>query len=109
MRKKILSVLVSVVFYASAISADAFPGFKIERAVYSVQDGSIPCEVTTKVASICNGHSECKVFAGNSLCPMGDPAPDRPKMLTVTYRCGTTELHRASIPEGQELFLTCKQ
>ena len=108
LRTKILALFVTVVCDTSAIGADAFPGLKIERAIYSVRDGSIPCEVTTKVASICNGQSECRVPAGNPLCPMGDPAPDSPKILTVNYRCGTTELQSASIPEGQELLLMCK-
>lgn len=92
-----------------AIGAGVIPSLKIQRAVYSVQDGSIPCEVTSKVASFCNGLSECRVPVSSSLCPMGDPAPDRSKILSATYQCGTNGLHRASIPEGQELFLTCKQ
>jgi hypothetical protein len=107
--KKLISPFVTFVFCASAIGAEANSALKIERAVYSVQDGSIPCEVTTKVASICNNPLECRVPASNSLCPMGDPAPDKRKILSVTYRCGTTEIYRASIPEGQELFLTCKK
>ena len=109
LQKKLISLFVTVFFCASTNGGDAIQGLRIERAVYSVQDGTIPCEVTTKVASICNGHMKCSVLAGNSLCPMGDPAPDSPKILAVAYRCGTTTLHRASTPEGQELFLTCKQ
>jgi hypothetical protein len=80
---------------------------RIVSASYSVQDGSVPCDVSTKVASTCNGQAACTVVARSALCPMGDPAPNRPKRLSVQYACGATSMPRAEVADGRSLDLAC--
>lgn len=46
------------------------------------------------------------IAANNDLC--GDSAPNRPKTLTVTYRCADEAARRFSVREGQSLTLTCR-
>jgi hypothetical protein len=81
-------------------------GIRVASAIYSVEDKTVPCEVTSKLANICNGLSSCSVHAHSRLCPMGDPAPTRQKYLTVEYACGVGTL-RAEVADGRQLTLTC--
>jgi len=109
MRISLISPLLAGVLSACATGSGDSSVLKIERAIYSVQDGSIPCEVTTRIASLCRGLSACKVPIDSSLCPMGDPAPMEKKVLTVTYQCGATGPHQIAVAESQAINLACKQ
>lgn len=109
MRIGLISPLLAGALSACATGPGDSSVLKIERAVYSVQDGSIPCEVTTRMASLCRGLSACKVPIDSSLCPMGDPAPMEQKVLTVTYQCGAGGLHQTVVAESQAITLACKQ
>ncbi|NJK42702.1 MAG: hypothetical protein HC937_03300 [Aquincola sp.] len=59
------------------------------------------------MANACNGVATCAVQALSALCPMGDPAPTRRKLLAVDYRCGATVMPRAEAEEGKTLGLAC--
>lgn len=109
MRIGLISPLLAGALSACATDYGDSPVLKIERAVYSVQDGSIPCEVTTRVASLCRGLSACNVPIDSSLCPMGDPAPMEQKVFTVTYQCGVNGPHHTVAAKSQAIDLACKQ
>ena len=109
MRLAVLSLFGSVALAACITGPRHVQSIRIASATYSVQDRTVPCDVTTKVASICNGLAGCTVLAQNTLCPMGDPAPTRQKLLTVEYACGAAGMLQAEILEGKKLILTCPQ
>ncbi len=102
-----LSVFGSITLLACTTGRRHVQNLRIQSAIYSVHDRTIPCEVTTKVASICNGLPSCAVVAQSALCPMGDPAPMRPKLLTVAYTCGAAAVLQAEVSEGNKLILAC--
>lgn len=109
MRLAILSILGSAAMAACATGHCQAPSIRTASATYSIQDRTVPCDVTTKVANICNGLAGCTVVAQSALCPMGDPAPTRQKLLSVEYACGTAGASKAEISEGKALTLTCPQ
>ena len=106
MRFAVLFVLAATGLTACSTGARHAQGIRIASAIYSVQDKTVPCDVTTKLASICDGMASCSVQAQSRLCPMGDPAPTRQKFLAVEYACGAGTL-RAAVPEGEQLKLAC--
>jgi hypothetical protein len=113
-KEKTLRLAVLYLFGFTALAACSTvarqsQSIRIASAIYSVQGLTIPCDVTTKVATICDGLTDCTVMAQSRLCPMGDPAPTRQKLLTVKYACGTAEILQAEILEGNNLILTCSQ
>ena len=81
-------------------------GIRIANAIYGVQGGTVPCDVTSRLGSICNGLSTCTVLAQSRLCPMGDPTPTQQKHLAVEYACGGGVL-KAAVRDGQQLTLSC--
>ena len=107
MRIGFISPVLASALSACAAAPVASPVLKIERAIYSVEDGSIPCEVTSRVASICRGLSECNVPVDSKLCPMGDPAPTEQKVLTVTYTCGQSGQAKTGVMATKNLALSC--
>ena len=109
MRLVVLSLFGSVALAACITGPRHVQSIRIVNATYSVQDRTVPCDVTTKVASICDGLAGCTVLAQNALCPMGDPAPTRQKLLTVEYVCGAAGRLHAEILEGKRLILKCPQ
>ena len=106
MRHAALLVLVAAGITACHTGPRRGQSIRIASAVYSVQDGTVPCDVTSKVASTCNGLSSCSIEAHSRLCPMGDPAPTREKYLAVEYACGAGSV-KAQVPQGKQLVLTC--
>lgn len=109
LRNALLFLSGSLALAACVAAPSDAQGLRIERAVYSVEDRTIPCDVTTRVANACNGLAGCTVLAENALCPMGAPDPFRPKILTVTYGCGAAGPRRVDVPEGGKLVLACGQ
>jgi hypothetical protein len=82
---------------------------RIANATYRVQDLTIPCDVTSKVATLCDGLVDCSVLAQSRLCPMGDPAPTRQKFLAVKYTCGAADTLQTEVQEGKNLILSCRK
>ncbi|MEO6407239.1 MAG: hypothetical protein ABIO45_00600 [Burkholderiaceae bacterium] len=77
---------------------------RLERAVYGFR-GEV-CDATEAVRNVAGGRRNVMIAANNDLC--GDSAPNRPKTLTVTYRCADEAVRRVSVREGQSLTLTCR-
>lgn len=109
LRFALFSLVGSVVLVACVAGPRHAQSIRIANATYSAQDRTIPCDVTTKMASICDGLAGCNVLAQSALCPMGDPAPMRQKLLTVEYACGAIDMPRAETPDGERLILACPQ
>ena len=107
LRLAVLLLFGSAALAACITRAPLVQSIRIANATYSVQDRTIPCDVTTKVANVCNGLAGCGVLVQNALCPMGDPAPMKQKLLTVEYTCGAAGMFQAEILEGKVLNLTC--
>ncbi|MEO7151341.1 MAG: hypothetical protein ABIX46_06480 [Burkholderiaceae bacterium] len=84
--------------------ADRPQRIRLERAVYGYR-GEV-CDATEAVRNAAGGRRTLEVTANNDLC--GDSAPNRPKTLTVTYRCGNEAARRASVREGSALRLSCR-
>lgn len=77
---------------------------QIVEAMWGVRDAS--CDAREAVRQIAGRYSNPSVTANNQLC--GDPAPRARKRLTVTYRCGDSQLMRAQADEGDSLTLNCQ-
>ncbi len=77
---------------------------RVERAVYGVRGRG--CDATAAVRNSSGGRRSLEVVANNDLC--GDSAPNRPKTLTVTYRCGNEASRRARVAEGSAMRLSCR-
>jgi hypothetical protein len=67
--------------------------------------GGPTCDARGTVQNIVDGRGANEVFASTRLC--GDPAPNRPKQLMVTYRCDNRPPVRVVANEGQWLRLPC--
>ncbi len=81
------------------------PGrFILERATYGFR-GEV-CDATDAVRNAAGGRRWIEVIANNDLC--GDAAPNRPKTLTVNYRCGDGPVQRANVREGAAMRLSCR-
>ena len=109
LRLAMFSLMGSVVLAACVAGPRHAQSIRIVNATYSAKDRTVPCDVTTKMASICNGLAGCDVLAQSALCPMGDPAPMRQKLLNVEYACGATGMPRAETPDGERVILACPQ
>ena len=109
MQLTLLFLSAAVALSACTLEPRRVQSIQVASAVYSVEDGSIPCNVTAKVASICNGLATCTVSAQSALCHMGDPAATLQKQLSVQYACGTAGMQRATAVGGKALTLMCAQ
>ncbi len=78
---------------------------RVERAIYGVRGRG--CDATAAVRNASGDRRSLEVVADNNLC--GDSAPNRPKRLTVTYRCGNEAVRRASAAEGSAIRLSCRR
>ncbi|MES2069615.1 MAG: hypothetical protein V4488_04655 [Pseudomonadota bacterium] len=76
----------------------------IEEAVYGTREGR--CNARNAVQRAAGSRRHMEIAASNALC--GDPAPNRPKVLEVTYRCGDNPPERAVVPENEMLELSCR-
>lgn len=77
---------------------------QIMEALWGVREAS--CDARDAVRQIAGRFSNPSITANNQLC--GDPAPRTRKRLTVTYRCGDSQLMRAEADEGDSLTLNCQ-
>ncbi len=76
----------------------------VESASYGFR-GEV-CDATGAVRNSTGNRRTIEVIANNDLC--GDSAPNRPKTLTVNYRCGDEAVRRASVREGAAMRLSCR-
>lgn len=85
---------------------DRRPGrIRVDRAEYGFRTDQ--CDATDAVRQSATGRRSLEVLANNQLC--GDSAPNRPKTLTVSYRCGWDgAVQRASVREGTAMRLACR-
>ena len=85
---------------------DRRPGrIRVDRAEYGFRTEQ--CDATDAVRQSATGRRSLEVLANNQLC--GDSAPNRPKTLTVSYRCGWDgAVRRASVREGTAMRLACR-
>ena len=109
MQIPLLFLLGAAALSACTLEPRRAQGIQVASAIYSVEDGTIPCNVTARVAGICNGLASCTVSAQSALCHMGDPAPTLQKLLSVQYSCGAADGLRATAAEGKTLVLMCPQ
>ena len=84
------------------------PGWQTGRLV--IQDAQFgvrnnTCNARPAVQSIVDRHGPNRVYASTQLC--GDPAPNRPKTLWVTFSCDNRRPVSVSAPEGRWLNLDC--
>lgn len=77
---------------------------QVVEALWGVRDAS--CDAREAVRQIAGRYSNPSITANNQLC--GDPAPRTRKRLTVTYRCGDSQIMRAQADEGDSLTLNCQ-
>ena len=103
----LLFLLGAVALSACSLGAHRVRSIQVASAIYSVEDGTIPCDVTARVAGICNGLASCTVSVQSALCHMGDPAPPLQKLLSVHYSCHAAGTLRATAVEGKTLTLVC--
>ena len=75
----------------------------IQEAVFGVRGGT--CDARPAVQSIVDRNGPNRVYASTQLC--GDPAPNRPKTLWITYSCDNRRPVSVSAPEGRWLNLNC--
>ena len=69
----LLFLLGAVALSACSLDAHRVRSIQVASAIYSVEDGTIPCDVTAKVGGICNGLASCTVSVQSALCHMGEP------------------------------------
>ena len=86
----LLFLLGAVALSACSLGAHRVRSIQVASAIYSVEDGTIPCDVTARVAGICNGLASCTVSVQSALCHMGDPAP--------RYRSSSPFTTRVTLP-----------
>ena len=103
----LLFLLGAVALSACSLDAQRVRSIQVASAIYSVEDGTIPCDVTARVGGICNGLASCTVSVQSALCHMGDPAPPLQKLLSVHYSCHAAGTLRATAVEGKTLTLVC--
>lgn len=75
----------------------------IQEATFGVRGGV--CDARPAVQSIVDRQGPNRVYASTQLC--GDPAPNRPKTLWLTYSCDNRRPTSVSAPEGRWLNLSC--
>ena len=109
MKLNLLFLLGAVALSACSLEAHRVRSVQVASAIYSVVDGTIPCNVTARVAGICNGLASCTVSVQSVLCQMGDPAPPLQKVLSVRYSCHAAGSLLATAVEGKTLTLVCLQ
>lgn len=76
----------------------------IEEADYGVREAS--CDARDTLQNAVGRRRNVSIAANNDLC--GDPAPNRPKQLTVVYRCGDGPALRVRTREGGTVTLNCR-
>ena len=76
----------------------------IEEARFGLFNGP-SCDARRTVQNIVDGRGVNEVYASTRLC--GDPAPNRPKQLTVTFRCDNRPALRRTVNEGQIMRFPC--
>jgi hypothetical protein len=87
----------------------ANPGWRPGRLVileawFGLRHGP-SCDARPTVQAIVNGRGVNEVYASTRLC--GDPAPNRPKQLTVTFSCDNRPAVSRTVNEGQFLRFPC--
>jgi len=65
------------------------------------------CDAGPGIQQIASRRRYIDVTVDNNLC--GDPVPNRPKRLSVTFRCGDGPEQRVGGPEGRVLAISCRQ
>lgn len=78
---------------------------RILEAFYG--SGDRLCDATRDLAYRCDGHSECRIDAGNRLC--GDPARGERKSLYLAYECGRGGREIILAAEGQDFSIVCER
>ena len=109
MQLNLLFLIGAVALSACTLEAHRVQRIQVASAIYSIEDGTTQCDVTARVASICNGLASCNVSVQSALCHMGDPAPTLQKLLSVRYSCQAASSLRATAGEGKTLTLRCLQ
>lgn len=87
----------------------ASPGWRPGRLVileawFGLRHGP-SCDARPTVQAIVDGRGVNEVYASTRLC--GDPAPNRPKQLTVTFSCDNRPAMSRTVNEGQFLRFPC--
>ena len=85
------------------------PGWRPGRLVileawFGLRNGP-SCDARRTVQNIVDGRGVNEVYASTRLC--GDPAPNRPKQLTVTFSCDNRPSMRLMVNEGQVMRFPC--
>lgn len=68
--------------------------------------GNRACDARGSVQAIVDQQGGAPFEVNNNLC--GDPAPNQPKALDVTYRCGGSGPVRVSASETQGMRIACR-
>jgi hypothetical protein len=76
----------------------------IEEARYGVRDAT--CDARDKVQQAVGWRRNVSIIANNELC--GDPAPNRLKRLSITFRCGNEAALRTQTREGGTITMNCQ-
>ena len=87
----------------------ANPGWRPGRLVildawFGLRHGP-SCDARHTIQAIVDGRGVNEVYASTRLC--GDPAPNRPKQLTVTFSCDNRAAVSRTVNEGQFLRFPC--
>ncbi|MBC7500386.1 MAG: hypothetical protein H7315_07800 [Herminiimonas sp.] len=76
----------------------------IEEAIYGT--GNAACDASQSLQNAAGRRRQLSIRVDNNLC--GDPAENRPKRLSVTYRCGDGAAQRVQAREGTTLNINCR-
>ena len=89
---------------AQAQPAPTMGRISIVDAQYGTREAR--CDAGPAIQQIASRRRTIDVTVNNNLC--GDPAPNRTKRLSVTFRCGDGPEQRVSGPEGRVLAISCR-
>ena len=90
---------------AQAQSAPMMIGrITILEARYGIREAA--CDARENIQQMASRRRHIDVRVSNELC--GDPAPNRPKRLFITYRCGDGPELRVNGPENSTLAMNCR-
>jgi len=104
-RGLVVALIGGVAFCAH--TAQAAYLLQIIKAVYGEEYAGKTCDGTGVIARACNGRQRCVFKSDDRIC--GDPSPNQPKTLRVTYKCAHLGPYDAIFESNaqKEVFLAC--
>jgi len=107
MSPRALAVALAGCVFLAAPAAHAAYLLEIIKAVYGEESAGKTCDGTHVIAQMCNGKQRCYFKPDDHIC--GDPSPNKPKTLRITYKCTILGPYDAIFDKNdqKEVFLAC--